>query len=160
MLQKFYSDYSKRVAPLTDLTKSDRTFEWTDACEAAFQGVKQELTTHHYCVCQCLIGHLRWLQMPRLWRMVLSYYRTSTLRLLKVGSSIKPRLIIECLRRPDAILSDAPALLSRTRFWDFRRRFITAEINLTDRIVLFACHFLPYTIKSSLLRRSEGRRGE
>ena len=32
------------MAPLTDLTKIDHSFEWTDAYESAFNGIKQDLT--------------------------------------------------------------------------------------------------------------------
>ena len=32
------------MVPLTDLTKTDHSFEWTDACESAFNGIKQEDT--------------------------------------------------------------------------------------------------------------------
>ena len=40
-----------------------------------------------------------------------------------------------CLRSLDAISPDAPALLPRTRFWLFRRRFIIAETDFTDRTI-------------------------
>ena len=38
--QRFIKDYSKMASPLTDLLKKDKHWEWTDACQKAFQGIK------------------------------------------------------------------------------------------------------------------------
>ena len=43
--RKFIKDYSKIAAPLTDLTKREKSFQWSDSCEQAFQTLKQKLTT-------------------------------------------------------------------------------------------------------------------
>ncbi|GBG59781.1 hypothetical protein CBR_g54884 [Chara braunii] len=42
----FVKNYSIVAAPLTDLTRLDTPWEWTDECEAAFRHLKHELT--HY----------------------------------------------------------------------------------------------------------------
>ena len=42
--RKYIKDYSKIAAPLTDLTKKEVQFQWTDACEGAFQALKAKLT--------------------------------------------------------------------------------------------------------------------
>ena len=39
--RKFIAGYSALAAPLSDLTKKDRTFEWTEAAEKSFQKLKQ-----------------------------------------------------------------------------------------------------------------------
>jgi hypothetical protein len=43
--RQFIKDYSKVAAPLTDLTKSDRVFEWTAEAEEAFQELKTRFST-------------------------------------------------------------------------------------------------------------------
>ena len=42
--RKYIKDYSKIAAPLTDLTKKEIPFQWSDPCEAAFQTLKKKLT--------------------------------------------------------------------------------------------------------------------
>ena len=42
--RKYIKDYSKIAAPLTDLTKREAPFHWTDSCEEAFQILKKKLT--------------------------------------------------------------------------------------------------------------------
>ena len=41
----FIKDYSRKATPLTNLTKKDIKFEWTDLCQQAFDQLKQALTT-------------------------------------------------------------------------------------------------------------------
>jgi hypothetical protein len=41
----FIENFSKIVKPMTELLKKEKKFEWTDACEASFQGLKQRLVT-------------------------------------------------------------------------------------------------------------------
>ena len=41
--RKYIKDYSKIASPLTDLTKKEVAFQWTDECESAFQTLKQKL---------------------------------------------------------------------------------------------------------------------
>ena len=42
--RRFVQDFSKLVHPLTELTKKDKPFKWTDKCEEAFQRLKEVLT--------------------------------------------------------------------------------------------------------------------
>jgi hypothetical protein len=42
--RKFVQGYSTLVAPLTELTKEDKPWAWTPACQQAFDGVKAALT--------------------------------------------------------------------------------------------------------------------
>lgn len=42
---QFVSNFSKIAKPLTELTKKDEKFEWTQAREEAFQTLKQKLVT-------------------------------------------------------------------------------------------------------------------
>ncbi|GBG90761.1 hypothetical protein CBR_g51267 [Chara braunii] len=44
--RNFVKKYSIIVAPLTDLTRLDTPWEWTDKCEAAFRHLKHALTHH------------------------------------------------------------------------------------------------------------------
>ena len=37
--------FSKRVNPLTQLTRKDHLFAWTDECETCFEDMKRRLTT-------------------------------------------------------------------------------------------------------------------
>lgn len=41
----FIEGFSKIVASLTQLTRKDHPFAWTDRCEANFQELKQKLTS-------------------------------------------------------------------------------------------------------------------
>ena len=41
--RKYIKDYSKIASPLTDLTKKEVAFQWTDECESAFQTLQQKL---------------------------------------------------------------------------------------------------------------------
>ncbi|XP_052728486.1 uncharacterized protein LOC128195286 [Vigna angularis] len=43
--RRFIEGFSKIVAPLTELTRKDHPFAWTDRCEASFQELKQKLTS-------------------------------------------------------------------------------------------------------------------
>lgn len=43
--RKFIPNFSKIALPLTDLTKKERTFQWTDKEEESFQKLKDALTT-------------------------------------------------------------------------------------------------------------------
>ncbi|XP_044510183.1 uncharacterized protein LOC123228802 [Mangifera indica] len=43
--RRFVRDYSKIVAPLTDLLKKDKPWGWTEECAQAFARVKQAVTT-------------------------------------------------------------------------------------------------------------------
>ena len=42
---KFIRNYAKIAAPLRDLLKKDRKFQWTEACENAFQELNHKLVT-------------------------------------------------------------------------------------------------------------------
>lgn len=42
--RKFVPSFSMIAAPLTRLTRKDTAFEWTDACQQAFDGIKHALT--------------------------------------------------------------------------------------------------------------------
>ena len=42
--RKFIKNYATIAAPLTDLTKKEAAFHWSDACENAFQTLKEKLT--------------------------------------------------------------------------------------------------------------------
>ena len=43
--RKFIEGFSKIVAPLTQLTRKDQPFAWTDRCGESFQTLKQKLTS-------------------------------------------------------------------------------------------------------------------
>ena len=43
--RRFIKDYSKMASPLTDLLKKDKHWEWTEACQEAFQDIKQAVTS-------------------------------------------------------------------------------------------------------------------
>src|ERR1044072_4351650 len=45
ILQSFIKDYAKLTSPLTQLTKKNQPFAWTEKCEASFQELKKRLTT-------------------------------------------------------------------------------------------------------------------
>ncbi|XP_070010422.1 uncharacterized mitochondrial protein AtMg00860-like [Nicotiana sylvestris] len=42
--QRFILGYSAIVAPLTDLLKKDHSWEWTDLCRGASEGLKSAIT--------------------------------------------------------------------------------------------------------------------
>ena len=41
--RKFVKDFAKIAAPLTDLTKKEASFQWTDECESEFKTLKDKL---------------------------------------------------------------------------------------------------------------------
>jgi len=43
--RRFIKEFSKIVAPLTQLTRKDQPFTWTDKCEESFQELKRRLTS-------------------------------------------------------------------------------------------------------------------
>ena len=43
--KRFIEGFSKIVAPLTQLTRKDQPFAWTDKCEESFRELKQRLTS-------------------------------------------------------------------------------------------------------------------
>ena len=43
--RRFIKDFSKLASPLTDLTKKNCQFLWSDKCENSFQELKRRLTT-------------------------------------------------------------------------------------------------------------------
>ena len=43
--RRFIKGSSKIVAPLTQLTRKDQHFAWTDRCEESFQELKKRLTS-------------------------------------------------------------------------------------------------------------------
>ena len=43
--RQFIKDYSKIAAPLTELTKKDKVFEWSAKAEEAFQELKTRFST-------------------------------------------------------------------------------------------------------------------
>ena len=42
--RKFMQGYSRMVSPLTDLTRSNKAWKWTNECSEAFKKVKYSLT--------------------------------------------------------------------------------------------------------------------
>ena len=42
--QRFIKDYSKKMQPLIQLTKKDKSFEWTAECQKSFNQLKEALT--------------------------------------------------------------------------------------------------------------------
>ena len=42
---RFIEGFSKIARPMTELTKKDKKFVWTEACEKSFQEMKKRLTT-------------------------------------------------------------------------------------------------------------------
>jgi len=42
---RFVDGFYKMVSPLTQLTRKDQPFSWTDECEACFEDMKRRLTT-------------------------------------------------------------------------------------------------------------------
>ena len=43
--RRFIEGFSKMVSPLTQLTQKDKSFSWTELCEACFEEMKKRLTT-------------------------------------------------------------------------------------------------------------------
>jgi len=43
--RRFIEGFSKIAAPLTQLTRKDQPFAWTDRCEESFLDLKQKLTS-------------------------------------------------------------------------------------------------------------------
>jgi len=43
--RRFVEGFSKMVSPLTQLTRKNQPFSWTDECEACFEDMKRRLTT-------------------------------------------------------------------------------------------------------------------
>ena len=43
--KRFVKGFSKIVSPLTQLTRKDQSFSWTDECETCFEDMKRRLTT-------------------------------------------------------------------------------------------------------------------
>jgi len=43
--RRFIEGFSKIVAPLTQLTRNDQSFTWTDKCEESFQELMRRLTS-------------------------------------------------------------------------------------------------------------------
>jgi hypothetical protein len=43
--RRFIENFSKIAKPMTELLKKEKKFEWTNACEARFQDLKQRLVT-------------------------------------------------------------------------------------------------------------------
>jgi len=43
--RRFVEGFSKMVSPLTQLTRKDQPFSWTDECEVCFEDMKRRLTT-------------------------------------------------------------------------------------------------------------------
>ena len=43
--RRFVEGFSKMVSPLTQLTRKDQPFFWTDECEACFEDMEKWLTT-------------------------------------------------------------------------------------------------------------------
>jgi len=43
--RRFIKGFSKIARPMTELTKNDKKFVWTEACEKSFQELKKSLTT-------------------------------------------------------------------------------------------------------------------
>ena len=48
--KRFIEGFSKIVSPLTQLTRKDQPFAWTDRCEESFLELKQKLTSAHVLV--------------------------------------------------------------------------------------------------------------
>ena len=43
--KRFVEGFSKMVSPLTQLTRKDQPFSWTNECEVCFEDMKRRLTT-------------------------------------------------------------------------------------------------------------------
>ena len=43
--RRFIEGFSKIARPMTELTKKDKKFVWTEACEKSFQELKKRLTS-------------------------------------------------------------------------------------------------------------------
>jgi len=43
--RRFVEGFSNMVQPLTQLTRKDQPFSWTNQCEACFEDIKRRLTT-------------------------------------------------------------------------------------------------------------------
>jgi len=43
--RRFVEGFSKKVNPLTQLTRKDQPFSWTEKCEECFEDMKRCLTT-------------------------------------------------------------------------------------------------------------------
>ena len=43
--RRFIEDFSRLAAPMTQLTRKEVKYEWTDLCERAFQELKRRLTS-------------------------------------------------------------------------------------------------------------------
>ena len=43
--RRFFKDFAKIVAPLTQLTRKGKKFEWSRACERSFQELKERLAS-------------------------------------------------------------------------------------------------------------------
>jgi len=42
--KRFVEGFSKMVSPLTQLTRNDQSFSWTDECEVCFEDIRRRLT--------------------------------------------------------------------------------------------------------------------
>ncbi|XP_047165474.1 uncharacterized mitochondrial protein AtMg00860-like [Vigna umbellata] len=62
--RRFIEGFSKIVAPLTQLTRKDQPFAWTDRCESSFQELKRKLTSAPVLVILDRPNHLKSTVMP------------------------------------------------------------------------------------------------
>ena len=49
--RRFVPSFAQKASPLTQLTRKDHEFKWTEPCEKAFSDLKQ---MPHFCPCPCL----------------------------------------------------------------------------------------------------------
>jgi len=78
---RFVEGFSKRVNPLTQLTRKDHLFAWTDECEACFEDMKRRLTTAPVLVIQIRLRCLRYILMPHIWAGLRANARETTSRI-------------------------------------------------------------------------------
>ena len=74
--RKFVMAYSIRVAPLTKLTGQKIKWDWTDQCQRALEGLKQDMTLAPVLASLDMTKHLRWSLHVAL-ALGLCHYRTS-----------------------------------------------------------------------------------
>ncbi|XP_072976982.1 uncharacterized mitochondrial protein AtMg00860-like [Typha angustifolia] len=61
--RRFIASYSRRAAPLTDLLKKDRSWEWSSKCQEAFADLKRAVMEEPVCSCQTTPFRLKFTRM-------------------------------------------------------------------------------------------------
>ncbi|KAJ4978086.1 hypothetical protein NE237_008866 [Protea cynaroides] len=62
--QRFIKGYSARVAPLMDLLKKNMAWQWSDACQNAFEELKEAVTEDPCLPCLTMARRLKYTSMP------------------------------------------------------------------------------------------------